>query len=177
MDTVMITPQENQADRKLPGFVLGWAITDLVFCAIRFPLFLLGVVAILTMFKSAGTAVFLSIIGELVTGCLIVICGLPANIGLIRRKRWAINWAYALIGVTVLSILVALWQQGFNLSGKSGATLVGAVFGAGVAMLARITLLIFYWVAVKRAKKFFAERDAATFSTSLPSVESIAANE
>ena len=155
---IIFSPSRNPYE-ELPGFIRGWAITDLVFAGIWcLGALLLASGEIFWAFENAccwRTDLLVGLIPAAVAGSL----GLYANIQLLSRKPAAMPAARLLIAFTLLHILwIALIGGMATVSAEE--TWLKATFGSVTAALlaARITLVVFYWVAVGRAGRYFAGR-------------------
>jgi len=163
MDTVLITPDARPAAPKFPGFVLGWAITDLVMCLMRLMIVFFWTFGMIMAFNQNMMifSMFMVFLSEIVSGSIMVLCGIPAGICLICRKRFGVKLAYAAIIFTIINILIDSGLWGSTAWVKSGGEMLAITAFMLISLAGRVTLLVFYWKAVKRASKYFAARDAA----------------
>jgi len=144
---------------KLPGFVLGWAITDLIFCCLRTFSVLIDALAILGILHSHTINVlFYYLILEMILNLMIVLFGGVTNIMLLCRNAFAVKIAYVSIFFTACSILFSFSQLFIAGSGnetKGSAYFFGKIMGFLAAVCIRCILLSFYWKAISMGKAFF----------------------
>ena len=143
----------------LPGFIKGWAITYLVFagiwCAIALAWWSLALVMLYL------GCVQSSIIIAAMQGAVAALAGgigLYANILLLSKKPQAIPAGRALIFLTVMNILWGAFQGGL-LAFQAPMPLMWILAAVCVLITgSRIALLVFYWIALVRAARYFEAR-------------------
>ena len=144
----------------LPGFIKAWAVTDLVFAGIWCLVALLLLVLCGLLLATGADCCALELPGSaLIPAVLSGVLGLIANIQLLSRKPAAMRAAKLLIALTLvrllgcaaIGVMTAATADELPLQVTIGIVTVAAV-------LARTTLLVFYWIAVARAARYFAGR-------------------
>ena len=144
---------------RLPTFVKGWAIADLVFCCIRgvlTPMSFIGLVAM-----DSSNPMYPTVIFEALTNLGLAAFGIPANILLLKQKPLGVTLGWITVGVALVSILVGCWQGSIQFSMNEGpeemrgGMLVGLVF----AIVARLVLNGFYVAALVKAKAWFQQQE------------------
>ena len=139
---------------ELSGFSKGFIITDLVFCSIRFLLFLIGLIGLVIIVKQGEPMAIVSGIIEVFSNLGIALVGIPAAIMLLMKKNAGIIAAYATIGFTLLSLFGGLFSLIIKYSPDQPVPmLIGYLLGGGVVLLIRIVLLGLYIKAVAGAKE------------------------
>ena len=156
---IIFSPSRNPYE-ILPGFIKAWAVTDLVFAGIWCLVALLLLVLCVLLLATGADCCAFELPGfALIPAALSGVLGLIANIQLLSRKPAGLRAARLLIVLTLIRLLGGaaigvmtaaaadeLWLQ----------VTIGLVTVA--AVLARTTLLVFYWIAVARAARYFAGR-------------------
>ncbi len=157
---VIFTPSRNPY-AVLPGFVKAWAVTDVVFAGLwcLCLLCLLALAIVLCIRMDGEMDDFLKIAWQWTTFASAMAggLGLYANIHLLSRKPHGVRGARFLIGFTVFRMAA----DSFMLYGYAALLFrspAAAVFCALIVFAGRTALLCFYWIAVARAAKYFAER-------------------
>ena len=154
-----MSPNFRYMFETLPGFIKGWAITYLVFagiwCAIALAWWSLALVMLCL------GCVQSSIIIAAMQGAVAALAGgigLYANILLLSKKPQAIPAGRALIFLTVMNILWGAFQVGL-LAFQAPMPLMWILAAVCVLITgSRITLLVFYWIAIARAARYFEAR-------------------
>ncbi len=144
---------------SLPGFIKGWAVTDIVFAGIWCVVALFAMAAALWM-QSMACPVQDVLQGFLYAAVVAVAggLGLYANILLLGKKPRAISAAWCLIVLTILHILWNAYQMfGAAFWGPENLRVILITAGV-VSTAARIALLVFYWSAICRASRYFQNR-------------------
>jgi hypothetical protein len=143
---------ENDTEnmKKLPGFVKGWTITDLVFSAFRIifiPLSIIGYNVLADEDPIKKTAIL-----EIIFHVLILISGLSANITILLRKQIGHLLGKINVGVGIASFTLVFIQLPIQLAQNEGnnAVYIGMLIGAIFTLLIRVALLVFYAISVKR---------------------------
>jgi len=163
-------PLGDPREQRLPGFVTGYMITDLVLCSLRALAVLMGIVGYLAIQQNANipgvpkpdsplaqTAIF-----EILTGLGIVVFGFAANIMILRKNPSGIVFGYLALLATVASMAVGIWQSSVMAedaappgSPEAAAVVVGVV----LAIVFRVVLAVLYFVALSMARKALAFND------------------
>ena len=154
-----MSPNFRYMFETLPGFIKGWAITDLTFAGI-------WCVIALAWWSFALVMLYLgcvqsSVIIAAMQGAHAALAGglgLYANILLLSKKPQAIPAGRALIFLTVMNILWGAFQGGL-LAFRAPMPLMWILAAVCVLITgSRITLLVFYWIALVRASRYFEAR-------------------
>lgn len=146
--------QLNQGDR-LPGFVKGWMITDIVFCSFH----LIAVLIILGLIGQHGAPPGVILI-DFFLSMIIGIFGLIAAIMILSGKSGGVGLGWLTFVATAGSIVFSL-IKGAGLVQSFGMFPGGSVVGSPVmvvvlfGVLARGTLVVFYVMALNRASQHF----------------------
>jgi hypothetical protein len=143
----------------LPGFIKGWAITDIVFAGIWCAIALLWwtLALLLLCFGYMHEDIVLSVM----QGAAAAACGglgLYANILLLSKKPRAIAAGRGLIMLTILNILWGAFQGGLMAYWGPPHFFWVLVSVCTLVTGGRITLLVFYWIALVRAARYFEAR-------------------
>lgn len=144
----------------LPGFIKGWAVTDTVFSGIWCAAALLWwtlAVCLLAFGYVWTDVVFVAAQGA--AAALAGGVGLYANILLLSKKPRGVRAGKCLIVLTIWHILWHIGQA--FLVARCGIQLQYGIVLAAFFVLAtagRITLLVFYWIAIARAARYFESR-------------------
>jgi len=156
VNTPPALPQENKTGScKLPGFVMGFVIADLVFCFVRIFIALLSIVGMVGI--SRTSPIFYSGMFEILFNSMIVIFGLSGNILILCKKPLGVKLAYINIMATIGGMLVGIWQVLSMFDTGDKAKFIGAIIGLLMMVMARSVILGFYWNAISKAKAFFAK--------------------
>ncbi len=154
-----IPPWSPSSHESLPGFIKGWAITDIVFAGIWCAVALLTLTVAVWMqcleYPAVDVAAcYLYTAATALLGGL----GLYANILLLSKKPRAVTVGRCLIVLTILHILWNAFQQfGAAYWGPEHLTVILVTVGS-LMTAGRITLLVFYWIAISRAARYFEDR-------------------
>lgn len=132
------------------GFVKAFIIMDLIFCLIRIPLVLFGVIGMMSKEVDLGplknSAVF-----EVGTGIAMALLGLIANGLLLMRNPMGVVFGWMALVATGGSILVGIWQVSIQLGmAPDEATKIGMMVGGGMAVLIRVGLNAGYAMALTK---------------------------
>lgn len=154
-----MSPNFRYMFETLPGFIKGWAITYLVFagiwCAVA--MFTLTITVWMQCLECPAAdvaACYLYTAAVALTGGL----GLYGNILLLSKKPRAVTVGRCLIVLTILHILWNAFQL-FGAAYWGPEHLTAVLITVGSLMTAgRITLLVFYWIAISRAARYFEAR-------------------
>jgi hypothetical protein len=132
---------------KLSGFIKGFVITDLVFSSIKVILALFGIVGLFAI--GTTNTLFVPGIAEVTTNALIAFFGITGNILVLRLKKTGIVFCWLNVAFSVLNMLTGVWQifLGEYPDGSAGFVFLGAA----ATLLVRITFLVFYSIAIKKA--------------------------
>lgn len=157
------TRRRPRASDELPTFCKSIFIIELVFAGLRAVLVLLGFVGYAVMKQQQADRQLLnSAVFEIATGLGMVLTGIPANIFLLMRQRWAtvVGWMYAVI--TVCSFSVAFWQLTIYARqfAPGSPQYVGAYVGGGITVTIRLALLVLYIVALFKFTQWGASQES-----------------
>ena len=159
-----IPPWSPSSHESLPGFIKAWGITYIVFAGIWCLVSLLCLAAAI-FFLCRDCCPMQSILhGFLCCAATALLggLGLYANILLISKKPRAIPAARCLIILTILHILWFVFESVMEilfLHSQAQYQLVPVLATVcGLITAARITLLVFYWIAISRAARYFEDR-------------------
>lgn len=135
------------AARPYPVYCAILFSVDLVFCGLR--LLLLGLSIAGWSAMAADDPLRPTAIFEIVAGAGIVVFGIPGNLLLLLRRTFAVVLAYILVGFTVLSVLVGIWQLALTFPMQDDpAVRIGIVLGGGFMLVVRLALLGAYTYAL-----------------------------
>lgn len=154
---IIFSPSRNPYE-TLPGFIKGWAVTDLVFAGI-WTLWALLQLSIIVICILSGKQHPWDSLYLFIPAVVAAALGFYANIQMLSRKPAAMPAARLLIVFKIIHILwyVLLGGAALMIAGDPPVRIV--IGGITAFMLAaRITLLVFYWIAVARAGRYFAGR-------------------
>lgn len=146
---------------KFPGFVTGWMIADIVLTSLR--LLSCALVPFLICMAPEELSFYLAL-ASLACSLLLFLFGLPAAIGLLCKKRWALGFGKVTIAANLLSLilmlgLILLMIPQFLTSEPNALMIFILWISAAVpCFCARIVFLVFYWIAIIRAGRFFRDR-------------------
>lgn len=151
------------AVKTLGTFVLTILILDLVFCAIRFGLAMLGVVGFAMI--EPDDPMRPTVVFEVGTGLAIALFGVSANILILLQKPIGIYLAIVKIFFTLANMLVGVWQAYLQLGpmtdGAVGAERTGILIGLTIGLLfvlgIRLTLMGLYIAALVKANSILSE--------------------
>ena len=156
---IIFSPSRNPYE-VLPGFIKAWAVTDLVFAGIWCFVALLLLALCGLLLATGADCCVLELPGyALIPAALSGALGLFANIQLLSRKPAALRAARLLIALTLVRLLGCAVTGAMTAAAADELWLrvtIGVITVA--AVLARTTLLVFYWIAVARAGHYFAGR-------------------
>ena len=154
---IIFSPSRNPYE-TLPGFIKGWAVTDLVFAGI-WALWALVHLVVVIVFLLSGRPHPWDVLYLLIPAALAALLGFFANIQLLSRKPSAMPAARVLIAFKIIHLLWYLLLNGVAVLIAQDPMVRVVIGGITLLMLAaRITLLVFYWIAVARAGHYFAGR-------------------
>ncbi len=144
-------------DYKLPGFVLGWAIVDLVFCGLR--LFQVPFSALALFVIDDVTLQAVGVL-ELVTVAPLGLVGVPAAILILCKRRLGLTLGYLCAALTALSLITSIITPIMMAPADGDAATVGG-FAAGVifSLGIRVSLLLLYIRMLLEFKNFLAAVD------------------
>ncbi len=152
----VFSPSRNPYE-TLPGFIKGWAITDIVFAGLWCAAALAWwTVTILMIGAGAFWREWLVLAFQGALAALAGGLGLYGNILLLSRKPRGVTVGKCLIILTMLHILwntVQILMFGISLQFYWVWAVSCVLVTAG-----RITLLVFYWIAIARAARYFEAR-------------------
>ncbi|TVS11940.1 MAG: hypothetical protein EA424_23140 [Planctomycetaceae bacterium] len=151
------------AVKTLGGFVLTILILDLVFCAMRFGLAMLGAVGFAMI--EPDDPMRPTVVFEVGTGLAIALFGISANILILLKKPIGIYLAVVKIFFTVANMLVGIWQASLQFGpiaeGAVGAERTGILVGFTIGILFvlgfRLTLMGLYIAALVKANSILSE--------------------
>ncbi len=150
----------------LPVFCLVMFIIDLAFSIIRAPMVAMSIAGLYMaaegLVDDAMTRMVTQTgLGEVLTGAAIVLFGVPANIGLLCKQRWAMILAWAAVAATVGSIAVGFWQLTFMVEQFPAGSpeRVGATIGGAFTGLFRVALLGLYAAALVVFARWLVSRE------------------
>jgi hypothetical protein len=147
---------------KIPLFSKVMIIIDLVFCILRGPLLLLGLLGAVMLKKQGNSEILGTVVFEIGSGAGIFIFGLAANIMMLLKKKIGVWFAAVNILATVISIGVGIWQASINVSNMTSGSveLVGGIIGGIIAVLIRIAIFVLYCYAVFTFQRWCTQREA-----------------
>ena len=133
------------------GFNKGWIITDLVFCVLRVPLVLLGIVGMISL--GAGSPLIPAVVAEVLSGLGICLFGIVGNTLLLMRKPAGVPLAWLALLSVLLSVLVGIWQLSIQMAPVTdNAHRLGMMIGAAFVFVLRVGLNVVYAAVVVRVK-------------------------
>ncbi|MBN1552724.1 hypothetical protein JW979_14720 [bacterium] len=143
-----------QARKEYPLFSKIIFSIDIGLSSLRLPLAFLSIIGYMAMEANdpiRGTAVF-----EIITGFLIFAAGLTANILCLLRKYIGITLGYINVGVTILSMIVGIWQITImhDAVRPGSAESFGFLIGVIASITIRLGILGLYIAALILFKKF-----------------------
>lgn len=154
---IIFSPSRNPYE-TLPGFIKGWAVTDLVFAGIWSLWALLHLIVIIAFLLSGHPHPWDSLY-LFIPAVIAALLGFYANIQLLSRKPSAMPAARVLIAFKIIHLLWYVLLNGMAVLIADDPLIRLVIGGITFLMLAaRITLLVFYWIAVVRAGRYFAGR-------------------
>lgn len=154
---IIFSPSRNPYE-TLPGFIKGWAVTDLVFAGI-WALWALLHLFIIVFLVLSGRPHPWDLLHLLIPAAIAAVLGFYANIQLLSRKPSALPAARVLIAFKIIHLLWFVLLNGMAVMIAEDPMIRVVIGGITFLMLAaRVTLLIFYWIAVARAGRYFAGR-------------------
>ena len=142
-----------QQPTPFPVYCTVIFIIDLVLLGLRALLVLLGIVGLIAISNmpeaQQDPMVMQTAAAEIASGACMVLFGGLAAIFLLMRQRWAVVLAYLKIVAVLGSIAVGLWQITFTIEQfNRPEEKMGAMIGAGVVVLIRLTLIGAYAFAL-----------------------------
>ncbi|NQU20205.1 MAG: hypothetical protein HQ567_02910 [Candidatus Nealsonbacteria bacterium] len=151
---------------RLPGFVKGFIITDLVLCSLRAIAVLVGIFGYLAIQQNANMPGVPAVVAEtalyeVLSGLGIVVFGFIAGIMILCKKPAGVIFGYPALLFTLASTAVGIWQSSAMIEAAPAGTpeAAGMLVGLVVAVLFRVVLAILYFVALLMASKALASND------------------
>jgi hypothetical protein len=143
-------------ETPLPTMCKVMFIMSLVFSSLRLLVVLLSVV----LYRNAGTEenpLRVTVGFEIITGAMVALVGIAANIFLLMKKWVGIPLGSVLIAGVIGSICVGIWQGIILIGNYQAGTpeFVGAIFGAALTTIFRGTLLALYATALIMYSKWY----------------------
>ena len=157
-------PWSHSSHESLPGFIKAWGITYIVFAGIWCLVSLLCLAAAILVLCRDCCPMQSILHGFLCCAATALLggLGLYANILLISKKPRAVPAARCLIILTILHILWFAFESVMEilfLHSQAQYQLVPVLATVcGLITAGRITLLVFYWIAISRAARYFEDR-------------------
>jgi len=140
----------------MPGFLKGWLITDLVFCACRVVLVLLAVIGGFMMEKDNPLAK--TVWMEIASGVGIAVFGLSADILLLCRKGAGVALAVAALVFTFLNVGVGVYQLTIPHSLHSETLArIGMFIGGGLMLACRLAFNAVYVVVIVQVRRLLVD--------------------
>ena len=139
----------GQPNAGLPIFAKVMFIIDLVFCGLRIPIVLIGIVGYGSLLQ-AKDPLLPTALGEIVSGLGIALFGIAGDVLALLRKPWAVWLCCLALLSTFASLGVALWQvtiQGSNFPAGSPQRM-GFYIGVGFVLIIRLTIIALYSAAL-----------------------------
>lgn len=140
---------------SMPTIVTVMAILSLIFCLIRIPLVAMGIMGYSEL-AALGHPMAMAAPWEILTGIGMVICGILGNILLLAKKRAGVAIGWGLMGCTIGSIAVGLWEASIMLGQfpDGSPQKVGGYIGAAITLVIRLALVVLYIIALNKASAF-----------------------
>ena len=145
---------------RLPIFCIVMFAIDLVFCFIRMLLVGAGIVGLLA--AGGDPMVVETGLLEVATGAGMVLFGIPADIAMLVKQKWALVLAWVKVVATLGSVGVGLWQMSFILDQlpPGSAERIGGMIVGGIVTVIRLGLLALYVTALVMFAKWTGQRPA-----------------
>ena len=150
--------------KPLPTFCTVYFIIDLIFCFLRAAIVMIAIVTIQNPEVANNPMVAQTSMFEIGAGLGMVLLGIPGNFLMLFKQRFGAYLAGAKVLPTLASFGVGLWQLTFIMGQfpEGSAERMGAMIGAGMALLVRIALLAVYIGAIVTFLNWCNRRDAGT---------------